>query len=146
MDDAALLQLEEAVGGAVVEDFPAAGEPGGEAGEPRLVSDDRETIDADWGIRPAPLDVLAGLRPVNADGVTSYGSQTHPADGCAGMLVTSARSEAQILSSGFARVARGEMPKAPVPAAATTPATHRRADAPTRQSATTRHTVRPAAR
>ncbi len=75
-------------------------------------------IDADWGIRPAPLEALEGLSAVEADGVTSYGSQTHPADGCAGLIVTSEPSEVRILSSGFARVAAGEMPKAPVPAAA----------------------------
>src|SRR3954447_2315045 len=46
----------------------------------------RETIEADWGVRPAPLDVLEGLKPVDRDGVTSYGSQTHPADGTAGMI------------------------------------------------------------
>src|SRR3954454_8857379 len=78
----------------------------------------RETIDADWGVRPAPLDVLEGLRPVDPDGVTSYGSQTHPADGTAGMIVTSSPTEVRLVSSGFARVGRGEMPKAPVPAAA----------------------------
>jgi acetyl-CoA C-acetyltransferase len=78
-------------------------------------------IDADWGIRPAPLDTLEGLPPVTEGGVTSYGSQTHPADGSAGLIVTSERPDgpsARILASGFARVARGEMPKAPVPAAA----------------------------
>jgi len=81
-----------------------------------------EEIDADWGVRPAPLDALAGLPAVEKDGVVSYGSQTHPADGCAGLIVTSASRTsgpaARILSTGFARVARGEMPKAPVPAAA----------------------------
>jgi len=81
-----------------------------------------EAIDADWGVRPAPLDALAGLPAVEKDGVVSYGSQTHPADGCAGLIVTSASRTsgpaARILSTGFARVARGEMPKAPVPAAA----------------------------
>jgi acetyl-CoA C-acetyltransferase len=78
-------------------------------------------IDADWGIRPAPLETLEGLPAVVDGGVTSYGSQTHPADGCAGLIVTSERPSgpsARVLSSGFARVARGEMPKAPVPAAA----------------------------
>ena len=77
-------------------------------------------IDADWGIRPAPLETLEGLPAVTEGGVTSYGSQTHPADGCAGLIVTDAPSgpSARILASGFARVARGEMPKAPVPAAA----------------------------
>jgi acetyl-CoA acetyltransferase len=79
-------------------------------------------IDADWGVRPAPLDALTALAPVEPDGVVSYGSQTHPADGCAGLIVTS-RSRAsgvvaQILSTGFSRVGAGEMPKAPVPAAA----------------------------
>jgi acetyl-CoA C-acetyltransferase len=79
-------------------------------------------IDADWGVRPAPLDALAGLPAVEPEGVVSYGSQTHPADGCAGLVVTSSSRAggpfARILSTGFARVARGEMPKAPVPAAA----------------------------
>ena len=77
-------------------------------------------IDADWGIRPAPLETLQDLPAVEEGGVVSYGSQTHPADGCAGLIVTG-RSEgpaARILASGFARVSRGEMPKAPVPAAA----------------------------
>jgi acetyl-CoA acetyltransferase len=79
-------------------------------------------VDADWGIRPAPLEALAGLPAVEQGGVVSYGSQTHPADGCAGLIVTSAaRADgpaARVLSTGFARVGRGEMPKAPVPAAA----------------------------
>jgi acetyl-CoA C-acetyltransferase len=66
------------------------------------------------------------LAPVQPDGVVSYGTQTHPADGTAGMIVTDeARARdlsggegvARILSTGFARVERGRMPKAPVPAA-----------------------------
>ncbi len=66
-------------------------------------------IDGDWGIRPAPLEALEGLSAVEAGGVTSYGSQTHPADGCAGLIVTSEPSEVRILSSGFARVgSRGD--------------------------------------
>ena len=81
------------------------------------ISVKRDEIDADWGIRPAPLETLEGLRPVTEGGVVSYGSQTHPADGCAGLIVTSDQAEVKILSSGFARVGRGEMPKAPVPAA-----------------------------
>ena len=74
-------------------------------------------IDADWGVRPAPLETLEGLKPVAPGGVVSYGSQTHPADGTAGMIVTDVETDVRIVSSGFARVARGEMPKAPVPAA-----------------------------
>jgi acetyl-CoA acetyltransferase len=80
------------------------------------------SVDADWGVRPAPLEALSGLPAVAPDGVVSYGSQTHPADGCAGLIVTSPdRAEgpvARILATGFARVKAGEMPKAPVPAAA----------------------------
>jgi acetyl-CoA acetyltransferase family protein len=83
-------------------------------------------LDEDWGVRPTTLDGLASLSPVAPDGIVSYGSQTHPADGCAGMIVTGdaqAREAgvegpmAQILATGFARVKPGTMPKAPVPAA-----------------------------
>jgi acetyl-CoA C-acetyltransferase len=63
---------------------------------------------------------------VHPDGVVSYGSQTHPADGTAGLIVageerarelSGGEGVARILSTGFARVERGRMPKAPVPAA-----------------------------
>jgi acetyl-CoA acetyltransferase len=80
------------------------------------------SIDEDWGVRPAPLDALSALPAVAPDGVVSYGSQTHPADGCAGLIVTSpdraGGPAARVLATGFARVKAGEMPKAPVPAAA----------------------------
>jgi acetyl-CoA acetyltransferase len=79
-------------------------------------------VTEDAGIRPATAEGLEGLKPVQPDGVVSYGSQTHPADGTAGMIVTTAERadgpSARILASGFARVAPGTMPKAPVPAAA----------------------------
>jgi len=83
-------------------------------------------IEADHGVRPVTTEGLADLRPVRPDGVVSYGSQTHPADGTAGLIVTAAEVAraagadgplARILSSGFARVEPGTMPKAPVPAA-----------------------------
>ncbi len=83
-------------------------------------------LDEDHGVRPVTSEGLANLGPVRPDGVVSYGSQTHPADGTAGMIVTSATQArelgadgalATILSSGFARVAQGTMPKAPIPAA-----------------------------
>jgi len=48
-------------------------------------------IDADHGIRPTTLEGLAALEPVQPDGVVSYGSQTHPADGTAGMVITTAK-------------------------------------------------------
>jgi acetyl-CoA acetyltransferase family protein len=85
-----------------------------------------QDIDADHGIRPTTLEGLAALEPVQPDGVVSYGSQTHPADGTAGMVITTAKQArslgvdgplGQVLASGFARVDPGTMPKAPVPAA-----------------------------
>jgi acetyl-CoA acetyltransferase family protein len=83
-------------------------------------------LDADWGVRPVTLEGLTALEPVRPGGVTTYGTQTHPADGTAGMIVTTvARARelgvegplARILATGFARVEPGRMPKAIVPAA-----------------------------
>jgi acetyl-CoA acetyltransferase family protein len=83
-------------------------------------------VDGDHGVRPVTADGLAGLPPVRPDGVVSYGSQTHPADGTAGVIVTSESQArelgvdgplARVIASGFARVDAGTMPKAPVPAA-----------------------------
>jgi acetyl-CoA acetyltransferase len=83
-------------------------------------------VDSDEGVRPVTLEGLEGLAPVRPEGVVSYGSQTHPADGTAGLVVTSAAQArelgvegplARVLASGFARVGAGMMPKAPVPAA-----------------------------
>jgi acetyl-CoA acetyltransferase family protein len=86
--------------------------------EPRL-------IDADSGIHATTAEGLAALKPVMPDGVVTYGAQTHPADGCAGMLVADVHRArtidgggiVRILATGFARVGKAEMPKAPVPAA-----------------------------
>ena len=83
-------------------------------------------IASDHGVRPVTDDGLRGLGPVEDGGVVSYGTQTHPADGTAGMIVTTETQArdvgddgplARILASGFARVSPGTMPKAPVPAA-----------------------------
>ena len=80
----------------------------------------------DFGVRPTTLEDLQRLKPVQEDGVVSFGSQTHPADGTAGFVVTSphvARSLGaqgpivEVVATGFARAGRAEMPKAPVPAA-----------------------------
>jgi acetyl-CoA C-acetyltransferase len=85
-----------------------------------------EVVDADAGVFPTTKEGLEALQPVEPGGVITYGSQTHPADGAAGALVTTeARARelgggggvVRILASGVARVGRGEMPKAPVPAA-----------------------------
>ena len=83
-------------------------------------------IDSDQGVRPVTAEGLAGLKAVRSDGVVSYGTQTHPADGTAGMIVCNGAAfqergvggpVARVLATGFARVAPGTMPKAPVPAA-----------------------------
>jgi acetyl-CoA C-acetyltransferase len=81
-------------------------------------------VDADDGIFPTTKEGLEALQPVEPGGVITYGSQTHPADGAAGALVTTesrarelSDGVVRILASGVARVGKAEMPKAPVPAA-----------------------------
>ncbi|MBV9337560.1 MAG: thiolase family protein [Solirubrobacterales bacterium] len=84
-----------------------------------------DLIDGDIGVHETTADGLRALEPVVPGGVVTYGAQTHPADGAAGMIVTSAgRARAlsadgivRILGTGVARVGKAEMPKAPVPAA-----------------------------
>ena len=80
----------------------------------------------DFGVWSTVLTDLEQLAPVEEGGVVSYGTQTHPADGTAGFVATSPRRAralgaegplVHILATGFARVAKSEMPKAPVPAA-----------------------------
>jgi acetyl-CoA acetyltransferase family protein len=83
-------------------------------------------LEADEGVHPYTATGLAALKPVLADGVTTYGSQTHPADGTAGTLVCNqalARGWSQgegvvrLLSAGFARAEKARMPKAATTAA-----------------------------
>jgi acetyl-CoA acetyltransferase family protein len=83
-------------------------------------------VEEDFGVFPTTREGLAKLKPVAPDGVVTYGSQTHPADGTAGMVVTSekrarelspAGGVVRLLGIGFARVEKARMPKAPVPAA-----------------------------
>jgi acetyl-CoA acetyltransferase len=83
------------------------------------------TLDADEGVRPKTRDGIGGLPPAARDALHTFASQTHPADGCAGALVTTSSEAREIsgegvvrlLGSGFARVAKSRMPQAPVPAA-----------------------------
>jgi acetyl-CoA acetyltransferase family protein len=84
-------------------------------------------VEADEGVHDTTAEALSKLAPVQPDGVVSFGSQTHPADGTAGLVVAGEQRArelsggvgvARILGTGFARVERGRMPKAPVPAAA----------------------------
>ncbi|HHW42732.1 MAG TPA: thiolase family protein [Desulfotomaculum sp.] len=89
----------------------------------------KETVllEADEGVYPTTREGLAGLKPVIEGGVHTYGTQTHPADGNCGIIVTtrerarelSADSsiEIQVLSYGFARAPKAHMAMAPVPAA-----------------------------
>jgi len=84
-------------------------------------------IEADEGIHPTTAEGLAALRPVLDGGTVTYGSQTHPADGNAGLLVCTqeratelsrdAAIRIRLLGYGEARVGKAMMPTAPVPAA-----------------------------
>ncbi len=85
-------------------------------------------VDEDSGVFPTTREGLAKLRPVAPEGVVTFGSQTHPADGTAGMLIcgeSKARElgdgegAVKLLATGFSRVEKACMPKAPVPAART---------------------------
>ncbi|MEJ2156576.1 MAG: thiolase family protein [Desulfobacteraceae bacterium] len=85
------------------------------------------TLSADEGVMATSADGLAGLRPVLPDGVHTFGSQTHPADGNCGLAVTTRdrarelsadpKIEIQVVSYGYARAKKGFMAMAVVPAA-----------------------------
>ncbi len=84
-------------------------------------------VQADEGVMPTTAEGLAGLKPVIAEGVHTFGSQTHPADGNCGLVVTTRESakalstqpdvEIQVVSYGYARTKKGFMAMAVVPAA-----------------------------
>ena len=83
------------------------------------------TLEADEGIAPADEGKIRALAPVRDGGTVSYAGQTHPADGHAGLLVTSeARArelskdgiKVELLGFGQARTEPAFMPEAPVPA------------------------------
>lgn len=84
------------------------------------------TVTNDEGVFPTTADGLARLKPVMPDGTVTFGGQTYPADGNAGMIVTS-RGKARELSQdpnieirliAFAegRTKKGFMPEANAPA------------------------------
>jgi len=84
------------------------------------------TIEGDEGVFPTTPEGLAKLKPVMPEGTITFGTQTFPADGAAGMLVCSKeRAKAwskdgdpvQMISFGSSRVEKGYMAKAVVPAA-----------------------------
>lgn len=84
------------------------------------------TLETDEGIFPTTEDGLAKLKPVLPEGSVTFGSQTHPADGNCGMLVASRERAAalsrdprvtvRVLAYGEARVKKGYMAMATVPA------------------------------
>jgi acetyl-CoA C-acetyltransferase len=85
-----------------------------------------ELVEGDTGVRPTAADSLRSLKPVVEGGVITFGTQTHPADGAAGVLVTTEQRArrlgrdgafVRVLAFGSARVEKARMPKAPVPAA-----------------------------
>ena len=85
------------------------------------------TVKDDEGVFPTTAEGLAKLKPVLKDGTVSYGAQTYPADGNAGMIVTThdraaevsrdPKIKIQVLSFAQGRVKKGFMPMANVPAA-----------------------------
>ena len=85
------------------------------------------TVADDEGVYATTADGLSRLRPVKEGGTVSFGTQTHPADGNCGMVITSlerARElssdpgvNVQIVSFGQARAKKGFMAQATVPAA-----------------------------
>jgi acetyl-CoA acetyltransferase len=84
-------------------------------------------VEADEGVFPTTAEGLAGLRPVLPNGVHSFGSQTHPADGNCALTVTTREQaqalsadpkiEIQVVSYGYARTKKAFMAMAVVPAA-----------------------------
>jgi acetyl-CoA acetyltransferase family protein len=84
------------------------------------------TVEYDEGVFATSAEGLAKLRPVMKEGTVTFGSQTHPADGNAGLLVCSRERAAawsrggepiRLLSYAQSRVEKGYMAKAVVPAA-----------------------------
>jgi acetyl-CoA acetyltransferase len=83
------------------------------------------TIEADEGVTPCTPEGLARLK-TQPGCILTFGAQTHPADGNAGMIITSRerarelsadkRIVIRIIAYGYARAEKGHMPEAPTPA------------------------------
>jgi acetyl-CoA C-acetyltransferase len=94
--------------------------------EVRLSKKKTLLIEKDEGVMETTAQGLAGLKPVLPDGVLTFGSQTHPADGnCAFVVTTREKAKAlsadpgieiQVVSYGFSRAKKGYMAMAVVPA------------------------------
>jgi acetyl-CoA acetyltransferase len=85
------------------------------------------TLAGDEGINFSTAEGLAKLKPVLEGGTVTYGAQTHPADGSAGIVLASperaralsrdSRIRIRLHGFGQARAALAYMPEAPLPAA-----------------------------
>lgn len=85
------------------------------------------TVNGDEGVFPTTAEGLAKLKPVQEGGTVTFGTQTHPADGNCGMIVSTREKarqlsrdpgiEIQLVSFGEARAKKGYMAQAIVPAA-----------------------------
>ena len=85
------------------------------------------TVATDEGVFPTTAEGLRKLRPVVPDGTVTFGAQTYPADGNAGLVLTGkakagqlARDpgiEVRLLSFAQGRAKKGFMPQANLPAA-----------------------------
>ena len=84
------------------------------------------TLTGDEGITPTSMEKMARLKPVRDGGTVTFAGQTHPADGNAGMIITTedkARAlsrdpiiRIRIIAYGQAREEPAYMPAAPIPA------------------------------
>ncbi|MCB1335928.1 MAG: thiolase family protein [Maritimibacter sp.] len=82
-------------------------------------------LEGDAGVQPSDPAKMAALKPVVPGGTVTFAGQTHPADGNAGMIVTSTADRAaeiagagkpviEILAVAQAREDKGFMPAAPI--------------------------------
>jgi acetyl-CoA acetyltransferase len=84
------------------------------------------TVEGDEGVFPTTLEGLIKLKPVLKDGTVTFGSQTYPADGNAGIIVTTKKNaqklsannnvEIKVVAYGDGRAKKGFMAQAIVPA------------------------------
>ncbi|MFX0177704.1 MAG: thiolase family protein [Candidatus Hodarchaeota archaeon] len=85
------------------------------------------TIEGDEGIYPTTIEGLSKLKPVLPEGTVTYGTQTHPADGNCGIIITSREKakefskrqdiEIKVVSYGDHKTKKGYMAMAIIPAA-----------------------------
>jgi acetyl-CoA acetyltransferase len=94
--------------------------------EVKLSRKETKLVELDEGVFNTTREGLKRLRPQMEGGIHSFGAQTHPADGNAGIVIANKEgAEAmsadpkipiQVISYGYARAKKAFMPAAPVPA------------------------------